>query len=247
MRRLRSLALISIMIVSVALLGHAQDNPFGKKPTGTTSKPTGTTSKPAGKPTSKPTGKPTSKPTPRPPALPREFVNQVGMTMVKITLNGQTFYMSTTEVTQDQWQAVTGANRSYFKGPSLPVEKVSMEDVGGFLAQLNELDRERGMTYRLPTVAEWEYAAGDGGNGDLDSQAWYNGNSSRTTHPVGMKSPNAFGLYDMFGNVWEWCEGANVRGGSFEEPANRCGPRVGYQESAGGRERSIGFRVVASR
>ncbi len=240
MRKLPSLSLLTAMMLSVALLAYGQDNPFGKKPTPKPANP-----KPTGKTTGKPTGKPTPKPAPK-PAAPKEFVNQIGMTMIRITTGGQNFYIASTEVTQDQWQAVTGANKSYFKGPDLPVEKVSMADVAAFITQLNELDRERGLTYRLPTVAEWEYAAGDG-YGGLDAQAWYDGNSSRKTHPVRQKSPNAFGLYDMFGNVWEWCEGAYVRGGSFEEPANRCGPKAGYQESAAGRERSIGFRVVASR
>lgn len=112
------------------------------------------------------------------------------------------------EVTQALWQAVTGSNPSTFKGPDRPVEQVSWNDVQEFLAVLNGLGD--GYHYRLPTEAEWEYAARAGTTaeyyGDLDAIAWYGPNSGNQTHPVGEKEPNAWGLYDTHGNVWEWCQ-----------------------------------------
>jgi len=118
------------------------------------------------------------------------------------------FYLQTTEVTQGQWQAVMGDNPSHFiNGDYYPVESVSWNDVQTFLNKLNALDP--GKNYRLPTEAEWEYAcrAGTTGEqyGELNAIAWYNKNSGRQTHPVGKKQPNAWGLYDMLGNVMEWC------------------------------------------
>jgi formylglycine-generating enzyme required for sulfatase activity len=118
------------------------------------------------------------------------------------------FELQTTEVTQSQWQAVMGSNPSYFKGPDFPVEQVSWDDAQVFIAKLNALGD--GYRYRLPTEAEWEYAARAGTTGpyagDLDAMAWYHANSGNTTHPVATKAPNAWGLYDMHGNVWEWTQ-----------------------------------------
>jgi formylglycine-generating enzyme required for sulfatase activity len=119
------------------------------------------------------------------------------------------FYLQKTELTQGQWNAVMGENPSHFDdcGESCPVEMVSWDDIQEFLRRLNEMDP--GMGYRLPTEAEWEYAAragtgGDyGGTGRQDDMGWYFGNQ---THPVGQKQPNAWGLYDMHGNVWEWVQ-----------------------------------------
>ncbi|MEF2644140.1 MAG: formylglycine-generating enzyme family protein [Paramuribaculum sp.] len=118
------------------------------------------------------------------------------------------------EVTQAQWKAVMGENNnpSWFKGDNLPVECVSWDDVQEFIRKLNALTGKR---YRLPTEAEWEFAARGGnrsrgykysGSDNLSSVAWYTDNSGSKTHPVGTKSSNELGIYDMTGNVWEWCQ-----------------------------------------
>ncbi len=122
------------------------------------------------------------------------------------------FHMGVTEVTQAQWRAVMGTNPSHFKGDDLPVETVSWNDAVAFCEKLS---RSEGRTYRLPTEAEWEYACRAGtttrfcfGNddGSLSRYAWYYGNSGNKTHPVASKQPNVWGLHDMHGNVWEWCQ-----------------------------------------
>ena len=131
------------------------------------------------------------------------------------------FWLGQGPITQAQWEAVMGTRPSYFKGDLLPVENVSWEDCQQFLARLNA----QGLgTFRLPTEAEWEYACRAGGagepQGDPGARAWHAGNSAGTTHPVGQKQPNAFGLHDMNGNVWQWCQdwGGAYPGGPETDP-----------------------------
>ena len=122
------------------------------------------------------------------------------------------FYICKYEVTQALWQAVMGSNPSYWRGDDLPVETVSWDDCQTFIRKLNALT---GKNFRLPTEAEWEFAARGGnhsrgyryaGSNNIGDVAWYGGNSEGKTHVVGTKSPNELGLYDMSGNVYEWCQ-----------------------------------------
>jgi len=127
----------------------------------------------------------------------------------EVELDG--FWLGKYEVTQEQYQAIMGTNPSRFKDPKNPVESVSWDDAVEFCKRLSQ---KTGKTFRLPTEAEWEYACRAGSRsrfcfGDSVSQlgdyAWYNSNSGNQTQPVGQRQPNAWGLYDMHGNVWEWC------------------------------------------
>jgi formylglycine-generating enzyme required for sulfatase activity len=182
------------------------------------------------------------------------------------------FQLGKTEVTQGQWKAVMGSNPSNFSscGDTCPVEKVSWDDIQTFIQKLNA---QTGKTYRLPTEAEWEYACRAGqntqycGGNDANAVAWYEGNSGNKTHPVAGKQANAWGLYDMSGNVTEWVQDSYhdtysnapsdgsawekggdekkvVRGGSWGYPHGlaRCAFR-GWSRP-GGRYGAVGFRVV---
>lgn len=148
----------------------------------------------------------------------------------KVTLDD--YYMGKYEVTQALWVAVMGKNPSNKKGDDLPVENVSWNDVQDFIRQLNQLT---GQNFSLPTEAQWEYAARGGckskgykysGGNILGNVAWYADNSGSTPHPVGTRDPNELGLYDMSGNVWEWCY--DWYGGySSESQTNPTGPTAG--------------------
>ena len=156
----------------------------------------------------------------------------------QVTLSS--YYIGETEVTQALWTAVMGDNPSWFKGDNLPVEQVSWEDCQTFIGKLNGLTGKR---FRLPTEAEWEYAARGGnrsnhtqysGGSMIDDVAWYYGNSGSKTHSVKTKKPNELGLYDMSGNVWEWCQDWKGSYSSNAQP-NPTGPDSGsYRVFRGG-------------
>ena len=150
------------------------------------------------------------------------------------------YYIGETEVTQELWEEVMGSNPSKFKGSKKPVEMVSWNDCQEFIKKLNQLT---GKNFRLPTEAEWEYAARGGnksqgykysGSDDIEDVAWYWDNSLYETHPVGAKTPNELGLYDMSGNVWEWCSDWKDYYSSSPQ-INPTGPTSGsYRVSRGG-------------
>ena len=177
------------------------------------------------------------------------------------------------EVTQEEWKAVMGYNPSEFKGAKKPVERVSWNDCREFIKKLNRLT---GLQFRLPTEAEWEYAARGGnkskgyiysGSNNVDGVAWHWYNSLRTTHQVGTKRPNELGLYDMSGNVWEWCNDwysdsyyssspttnptgpttgsyRVLRGGSCSNCAQNSRVSLRYNHNPGYLFRNIGLRLA---
>jgi formylglycine-generating enzyme required for sulfatase activity/predicted Ser/Thr protein kinase len=185
------------------------------------------------------------------------------------------FYLQTTEVTQGQWEMIMGNNPSYYCkcGDDCPVDNVSWDDAQQFINQLNQIDRTN--KYRLPTEAEWEYACRAGTEtaysfreDKIGKYAWYIANSEEQIHPVGKKKPNAWGLYDMHGNVWEWVQdwygdypsksvvnpkgldnGDDIRilrGGSWFNPAKSLRSAIRYRGFSVNRNYNIGFRVARS-
>jgi len=187
------------------------------------------------------------------------------------------FYLGKYEVTQAQWQALMGNNPSEFKGPTNPVEKVNWGDIQQFLAKMNLEFEKKGMRFGLPSEAQWEYAcrAGTatafyfGENPALLAQyGWFDGNSGRKTHQVGQGQPNAWGLYDMHGNVWEWCSdwyakdfyaqsprvdpvgpptGSHrvFRGGDWQSHPEHCRSALRRHGLPGTRHYTVGFRLAA--
>ena len=184
------------------------------------------------------------------------------------------FLIGKYEVTQGQWQKVMGGNPSRFKnGDDYPVENVSWNDVQKFIRKLSALNNNK-YKFRLPTEAEWEYACRSGGKSEIysggsriDRVAWYSGNSGNRTHRVGTKVPNEVGLYDMSGNVWEWCEDIYAknaysrhsrnnpvnmkagsdrvnRGGSWRFSASSCRSANRFDDSPYDRDNNLGFRLV---
>jgi formylglycine-generating enzyme required for sulfatase activity len=189
----------------------------------------------------------------------------------RVTIS-QPFFLGKYPVTQAQWEAVMGNNPSLFQGnPNHPVESVSWDDVHAFLRKLHE--RERGGDYRLPTEAQWEYACRAGTetsryHHDLRAIAWYGDNSNGQPRPVGQQLPNAWGLYDMLGNVLEWCldgkrkytadavtdpmgptgagAGRVLRGGSWDYPARFVRAARRYWVIPDDRRAVLGFRCASS-
>ena len=184
------------------------------------------------------------------------------------------YYIGETEVTQELWEAVMGSNPSDFSGyPQRPVEQVSWNDCQAFILKLNELT---GKNFRLPTEAEWEYAARGGnksqgykysGSNTIGNVAWYTDNSSLTTHDVKTKQANELGIYDISGNVWEWCQdwygiyssgsqtnpagptsgyGRVYRGGSWQFNAKNCRVSSRYGSAPGSRSNNLGLRLSLS-
>ncbi len=206
-----------------------------------------------------------------PAAEARRFPNEGPQTEVTLTKD---FFLGATVVTQAQWTAVMGDNSSHFKGATLPVESISWEDAMAFGQKLTEQERAAGRlpagyVLTLPTEAQWEYAcrAGTtvGDPGDMHVLAWFAENSEGTTHAVGTRPPNEWGLFDMHGNVWEWCRdwfktypGGAVtdptgpaagkfrvlRGGSWDYDAAFCRYAFRRNEFPDARDINLGFRLA---
>ena len=185
--------------------------------------------------------------------LPGEVEMRFRWCPAGVLINGDTcvamtngFWIGETEVTQRQWDSMMDENLSYFKGnANLPVEGVSWDDCQAFIRKVKKLT---GLDVSLPTEAQWEHACRVGGTCDytgvLDAMAWLRNNSGKETHPVATKKPNAWGIFDMYGNVSEWCQDSShslkkIRGGSWIWE----GPSTRWQDY---RSNDIGFRLVCS-
>ena len=198
-------------------------------------------------------------------------------TSQKVTLS-KSYYLGAYEVTQGEYEKVMGANPSSFKGAKNPVEMVSWDDAVSFCKKLSEMPEEKaaGRSYRLPTEAEWEYACRAGSTTSysfgetaesLREYAWFVEGREGKTHPVGLEKPNRWGLYDMHGNVWEWCQdwyadyppdastdplGPNAgslrvyRGGGWINFAALCRSASRYAVAPSHRVNSLGFRLALS-
>ncbi|GHV65950.1 hypothetical protein FACS1894199_08130 [Bacteroidia bacterium] len=168
------------------------------------------------------------------------------------------FYIGKYEVTQAQWKSLMPTNPSNFKSEDNPVENITWDEVKIFIDKLND---STGREYRLPTEREWIYAAQEGngrnpskycGSDIIDEVAWYINNSGNTTHPVGQKKPNALGIYDMTGNVWEWCADCTdlgctyrvSRGGSWNYTARYCRVSDRNNYTPTNRNCFLGFRLL---
>ena len=190
-----------------------------------------------------------------------------GIVASMVPIPGKDYLMGKFPVTQAQWEAVMGKNPSEFKGANRPVETVSWNDCQKFLKKLNASPAAKasGLVFRLPEENEWEFACRAGATGNycklddgteiaeetLGEVAWFDDNSGGETHPVGQKKPNAFGLYDMHGNVWEWTQTADggdrvIRGGSWRYSARVCESSIRYWYSPSDRSSRLGFRLCAS-
>lgn len=184
-----------------------------------------------------------------------EETREISIEIEMVKIPDRNFLIGKHEVTQAQWSAVMGSNPARFaKGGNYPVERISWDDVQEFIVKLNQMT---GKNYRLPSEAEWEHAARAGSSkdryGELDEIAWYAGNSGGSTQPVGGKQPNAFGLYDMLGNVDEWCENTVsgpvppmlYRGGSWNLVAKNSWIRYRRRAEPVYRGDHLGFRLAA--
>jgi formylglycine-generating enzyme required for sulfatase activity len=206
-----------------------------------------------------------------PAAEAKRFPDEGPQTRVTLTKD---FLLGATDVTQAQWTAVMGTNPSHFKGGTLPVDSVTWDDAMAFGQKLTERERAAGRlpagyVLTLPTEAQWEYAcrAGTtvGDPGDMHVLAWFAENSDGTTHPVGTKPPNEWGLFDMHGNVWQWCRdwfkaypggavtdptGAPtglfrvIRGGSWDYDAAFCRYAFRRNDFPDERDINVGFRLA---
>jgi formylglycine-generating enzyme required for sulfatase activity len=185
------------------------------------------------------------------------------------------FYIGKYEVTQKQWESIIGSNPSFFSTCDFaPVENISLNIIKDFIKELNH---RTGRKFRLPTEAEWEYASRGGnlskgykysGSDSIDEVAWYDKNSERKTHPIGLKKPNELGIYDMSGNVWEYCadgfvhnyynisprnnprafnkdfDFAVIRGGSWFYTDSFCRNTCRHKNNRINSDMTIGFRLA---